>query len=119
MYIHFLNLRADSSVSPTFFFVALCIVFTLPLLGFTVIKATTFIHKRIPSQWNVRIHKDHGTSQHLSENVSLRDNQTPRRDNVMSTDVECRINYFIQVTMAMKFQVNNKLNKHCYIISRI
>ena len=82
LYILFINLRALSSVSPPYFFAALIIVFTLPVLVFIVAITGKFVQRRIPSQWQLRFQRHNGISH--GEN-HFQDNQN---DGVTSVDVE-------------------------------
>ena len=87
LYILFVHLPAKISVPPTFFFTALCVIFTLPLFIFSVAITGKGIQIIIPSQWRVRLHKHDDTSDQVSEN-RLQDNHTSKNDGVTYTDVE-------------------------------
>ena len=89
LYILYVNLDPESSVSPRFFFTVLCITFTLPLLGFLVVITTKVSHKRIPSHWKGIctdwFHKHNNASQRVE---NFPESQTSTSDGVTSTDVE-------------------------------
>ena len=93
--LYILYFNSDETHRITFFFIALCVNFMLPLLGFTVAVSTKIIMTVLPGHWREKLTqffgkrflKDRGSSSD-EINVQMQENQHISTSVVITTDIE-------------------------------
>ena len=87
LYIVYLNLNLNKSQSFTFIIVALCSMFTLPILGFVIGVIVKVLNENFPSSWS-NVYEKLFLKRQTVSNESMSIERQESHDSAVTTDIE-------------------------------